>query len=62
MATTNTVEAPGAGLLDLLRVISRPSLLALGVGVLAVRDPEGDQQLLGPRPRGRRSRPGELRR
>jgi two-component system nitrogen regulation sensor histidine kinase NtrY len=36
MATTNTVEAPGAGLLDLLRVISRPSLLALGVGVLAV--------------------------
>jgi two-component system, NtrC family, nitrogen regulation sensor histidine kinase NtrY len=36
MATTNTVEAPGAGLLDWLRVISRPSLLALGVGVLAV--------------------------
>jgi two-component system nitrogen regulation sensor histidine kinase NtrY len=36
MATTNTVEAPGTGLLDWLRVISRPSLLALGVGVLAV--------------------------
>ncbi|HEY2886949.1 MAG TPA: PAS domain-containing sensor histidine kinase [Rhizomicrobium sp.] len=36
MATTNTVEAPGTGLLDWLRAISRPSLLALGVGVLAV--------------------------
>jgi two-component system nitrogen regulation sensor histidine kinase NtrY len=36
MATTNAVEAPSVGLLDWLRAISRPSLLALGVGVLAV--------------------------
>ncbi len=36
MATTNAVEAPSVGLLNWLRAISRPSLLALGVGVLAV--------------------------
>ena len=36
MATTNAVEAPGAGLLDWVRVVSRPSLLAFGVGVLAI--------------------------
>jgi two-component system nitrogen regulation sensor histidine kinase NtrY len=36
MASTNAVEAPGVGLLDWLRAVSRPSLLALGVGVLAV--------------------------
>ena len=36
MATTNAVEAPGAGLLDWVRVVSRPSLLAFGVGILAL--------------------------
>ncbi len=36
MATTNVADAPNGGLLDWVRAISRPSLLALGVGVLAV--------------------------
>jgi two-component system nitrogen regulation sensor histidine kinase NtrY len=36
MATLNAVEAPGTGLLDWVRAVSRPSLLAFGVGVLAL--------------------------
>jgi len=36
MASTNAAETPNGGMLDWVRAISRPSLLALGVGALAV--------------------------
>ena len=36
MATTNTVDAPSPGAFGALRNVSRPSLLALGVGLLAI--------------------------